>query len=75
MTVGTTKRMVLGQSLVMATWITVLAAGYLIDRDLKTLIDGAFLVWVLHLATFGASVVVGLKTQRWISKRTDVGPA
>jgi len=73
MTVGTTKRMVLGQSLVMVTWITVLAAGYLIDLALRTLIDGAFLVWVVHLATFGASVVVGLKTQRWISKRADVG--
>lgn len=75
MTVGTTKRMLLGQSLVVATWITVLAAGYLIDRVLRTLIDGAFLVWVVHLATFGASVVVGLKTQHWITKRADVKPA
>ena len=58
----------------MVTWITVLAAGYLIDLALRTLIDGAFLVWVLHLVTFGASVVVGFKTQRWISKKVDVGP-
>jgi hypothetical protein len=70
MTVGTTKRMVLGQPLVVATWIAVLAAGYLIDRVLTTLIDGAFLVWVLNLATFGASVVVGFKTQRWITKKS-----
>jgi hypothetical protein len=75
MTVGTTRRLVLGQSLVMATWITVLATGYRIDLAVRTVIDGAFLVWVVHLATFGASVVVGLKTQRWITKRADVGSA
>ena len=73
MTVGTTKRMVLGQSIVIATWIIVLAAGYLIDRVLTTLIDGALLFWVLHLATFGASVVVGFKSQRWITKKVDSG--
>jgi hypothetical protein len=74
MTVGTTKRMVLGQSLVMATWITVLAAGYLIDRALMTLIDGAFLVWVSTWPPSGRVLSLASKHSAGSARERMLGP-